>query len=176
MEVLLGLLLLVALHSAKTPFATGLLPEPEPQPHPQPHPEPDHPEPPQPSVTPHGGGPTPTPGPKPYPVPGPGPAHPATALPAHAPVVPVAWPQAVPKELPPWPSGWEPDTPVPAAEVTRAKQLLPELWKGGKAGKYKTEQTAGKWVTYLAFVPKKGMKGVAAFRVKPGAHGGAVQA
>jgi hypothetical protein len=66
--------------------------------------------------------------------------------------------------------------PVPAAEVTRAKQLLPELWKSGKPGVKKTEQTAGKWVTYLTFVPKKGMKGVAAFRVKPGAQGGGTTA
>lgn len=181
MEILLGLLLLVALHSAKTPFATGLKPEPEPYepPHHEPEPEPA----PHPSVTPHGGGPTPSPAaPEPYPVPPPGPAHPKPApapaphaQPAHAPTVPVSWPQAPAKDLPVWPAGWEPDTPVPAAVVARAKQLLPELWKSGKAGAKKTEQTAGKWVTYLAFVPSKGKKGVAAFRPKPGS-GGTVQA
>lgn len=87
-------------------------------------------------------------------------------LPSSAPVVPASWPQAAPTDLPPWPAGWEADVPVPAAEVARAQQLLPELWKSGKAGAHKTEQTAGKWVTYLAFVPSKGRKGVAAFRMK----------
>ena len=177
MELLLGLLLLVALHVAKTPHPTGLKPEPEPEPQP-PHVEP-HVEPtPAPSVTPHGGGPPPAPAP--YPVPSPGPAHPSVPAPGpvHAPakVVPASWPQAVPKELPAWPAGWEPDTPVPAAEVARAKALISELWKSGKPGAHKTEQTAGKWVTYVAFVPKKGMKGVAAFRVRPGAQGGTTQA
>jgi hypothetical protein len=176
MEIILGLLILVALATASKhgqAHPTGDLPEPEPQP--QPHYEPPAP---APSVTPHGGGPGPAPAPSPAPKPYPVPSHPAAhppahaALPAKAPVVPVSWPQAVPKELPAWPAGWEPDTPVPAAEVARAKVLLPTLWKSGKPGQRKTEQTAGKWVTYLAFVPSKGKRGVAAFRVKPGAQGG----
>jgi hypothetical protein len=48
----------------------------------------------------------------------------------------------------------------------RAAQLLPELWKTGKPGKTKVEKTGDHWVTYLAFVPSKGKKGVAAYRTK----------
>jgi len=105
------------------------------------------------------------------PAPKPAPAKPSVKVGPAPKVTPVSWPQVVPKDLPPFPSGWEPDVPVPGAEVTRATQLLPVLWKGGKPGAKVVENTAGKWVTYLAFVPSKGRKGVAAYRVKPGYKG-----
>jgi hypothetical protein len=117
--------------------------------------------------------------PKPEPEPGPTPKPPPSpAAPKPPPItkkpstVPVAWPQAVPKDLPAWPGGWEPDVPVPAAEVTRAYQLLPSLWKSGKPGAKTVEKTGEKWITYLAFVPSKGKRGVAAFRPKEGAAPG----
>ncbi len=173
MEIIGLLILLVALASARSATAhpTGLLPdEPGPQPHPEPQPQPQ----PGPSVTPHGGGPTPSPTPSPTPKPKPAPSHAPAIIPAST-TAPAPWPAAVPAELPAFPTGWEPDTPVPAAEVSRAKALIPELWKSGKPGAHKTEKTGGKWVTYLAFRPKAGMKGVAAYRLKPGAQGGTVQ-
>ena len=166
MEIIGLLILLVALASAAPgqPHWTGLKPEPEPGPlPPQPQPQPQ----PQPSVTPHGGGPSPGPSPKPTPAPAVHVIPASTATPA--------WPAAVPKDLPPFPTGWEPDTPVPAAEVARAKALIPELWKSGKPGATKLEKTGAKWVTYLAFRPKAGMKGVAAYRLKAGAPGATVQ-
>ena len=81
-------------------------------------------------------------------------------------VLPVSWPTAAPKGLPSFPSGWEPDVPPPAAVTARAWALLPTLWKSGKAGATAVEQTAGRWITYLASVPKKGTKGVTAWRIK----------
>ncbi len=64
--------------------------------------------------------------------------------------VPPPWPQTVPQGLPPFPGpGWRAWSPVPAAVVARANQLLPELWRSG-AGTRKTEQTGGVWTTYLA--------------------------
>jgi peptidoglycan hydrolase-like protein with peptidoglycan-binding domain len=41
--------------------------------------------------------------------------------------------------------------------------LLPQLWKSG-AGTFKTEQTAGRWITYKA-VPMGAKKGVVAYRL-----------
>jgi hypothetical protein len=81
---------------------------------------------------------------------------------------PPPWPQAMPPGLPPFPGGWEFDNPPPQAVQNRAWQLLPQLWKTG-AGSRKTEQTAGRWITYQAQPMKAGKKGVVAFRVKPGA-------
>jgi len=80
---------------------------------------------------------------------------------------PPPWPQAMPSGLPPFPSGWEPDQPPPQAVQARAWQLLPILWKQG-ANARKTEQTSGRWITYVsqAMGPKKG---VVAFRPRPGA-------
>ncbi len=80
---------------------------------------------------------------------------------------PPPWPQATPAGLPPFPSGWVPDNPPPQAVQTRAWQLLPQLWKQG-AGARKTEQTSGRWITYVAQAmgPKKG---VVAYKVRPGA-------
>lgn len=85
--------------------------------------------------------------------------HPAVPMPA--PVVvpppavlvtapPPAWPSVMPPGLPPFPGpGWVPDSPPPAPVVSRAFQLLPELWGRG-AGATATEQTAGRWITYVA--------------------------
>lgn len=87
---------------------------------------------------------------------------------AKAKAAPAPWPQAMPAGLPPFPAGWEFDAPPPQAVQTRAWQLLPQLWKTG-AGSRKTEQTAGRWITYQAQLMKAGKKGVVAFRVKPGA-------
>lgn len=80
------------------------------------------------------------------------------------------WPQVVPKELPPFPGpGWEYDEPPPIVVQQRAGQLLPQLWARGK-GAHKTEQTAGRWITYQAATVASGKQGVVAFRVKPGAR------
>ena len=81
---------------------------------------------------------------------------------------PPPWPQAMPPGLPPFPGGWEFDQPPPQVVQNRAWQLLPILWKTG-AGSRKTEQTAGRWITYKAEPMKAGKKGVVAYRVKPGA-------
>ena len=81
-------------------------------------------------------------------------------------VLPVSWPVAAPKGLPSFPTGWEPDSPPPAAVTARAWALLPTLWKSGKAGATTVEQTAGRWITYQAAVPSAGKKGVVAWRIK----------
>jgi peptidoglycan hydrolase-like protein with peptidoglycan-binding domain len=100
---------------------------------------------------------SPTPAPRPTPAPGTVPAS-TTAPP---------WPQAVPASLPPWPAGWEPDEPVGAGVAARAAALLPELWRYGENTR-KTEQTSGRWITYVA--RSMGSKrGVVAFRPKAGA-------
>lgn len=77
------------------------------------------------------------------------------------------WPQSVPPGLPPFPGGWEPDEPPGAGVVARATALLPTLWRYG-AGSRKTEQTSGRWITYVAtqMGPKRG---VVAYRLRPGA-------
>jgi hypothetical protein len=84
---------------------------------------------------------------------------------------PPAWPQAVPAKgpngLPPFPAGWVPDQPPPQAVQTRAWQLLPVLWKQG-ANARKTEQTNGRWITYVAQAMGS-KKGVVAYKVRPGA-------
>jgi hypothetical protein len=132
--------------------------------------------------------PGPKPAPKPEPAPAPKPAPKTVPAPKAVPTAPAPktapkrataptgtlqtkpppfteWPQVPASDLPPFPAGWEPDVPVPPAEVARAKVLLPILWKKG-LGTTVVEQTAGKWVTYLAFIPAKGKKGVSAWRVK----------
>ena len=82
---------------------------------------------------------------------------------------PAPWPQVIPAGLPPWPSGWQPDNPPPAEVVSRAWQLLPILWKHG-SGTRKTEQTGGRWITYVATYmnASRTMKGVTAFRPSSG--------
>ena len=83
---------------------------------------------------------------------------------------PAPWPQQKPTGLPPFPSGWEPDQPPPAAVVTRAWQLLPILWKSGKPGGTSVETIKGRWITFQAqwHDKAKKKKGVTAYRVKPG--------
>lgn len=114
------------------------------------------------------------PSPGPSPVPRPASAHrparpsPATVpaavhtTPREAPAGTPPWPQAVPSGLAPWPSGWEPDEPVGAGVAARATALLPVLWSYG-AGTRKTEQTAGRWITYVA-APMAEKRGVVAYR------------
>jgi len=156
---ILILLVLKAMGKGET-HPTGEKPEPEPQPQPKAPPQVEV------KIGPAVIEPKATPA-KPAAKPA---VHPAAAKVGPAPkAIPVSWPQAIPKDLPAWPKGWEPDVPVPAAEVTRATQLLPQLWKSGKAGARVVEKTGDKWVTYLAFVPSKGKRGVAAYRIKPGA-------
>ena len=76
------------------------------------------------------------------------------------------WPQVVPSGLPPFPgSGWEFDEPPPVAVQQRAQQLLSALWARG-ANTWKTEQTAGRWITYQAQIVASGKKGVVAYREK----------
>jgi hypothetical protein len=84
---------------------------------------------------------------------------------APAPVFAAPWPQVVPAGLPAFPGpGWVPDEPPPSAVVSRANTLLPQLWRGGP-GTFKTEQTAGRWITYRA--TQMGTKrGVVAFRLR----------
>jgi hypothetical protein len=79
--------------------------------------------------------------------------------------MPQPWPQAMPAGLPPFgPAGWVYDQPPPAAVQARAWQLLSSLWSKG-AGATKTEQTAGRWITYQA-QPMGTKKGVVAYRLR----------
>lgn len=118
--------------------------------------------------------PTPAPTPAPAPTPVPVPVAVPVAVPAPPPpiVVPKApaapttipWPQVLPAGLPPFPgSGWVPDSPPGAGVATRAAQLLLELWSHGE-GTHKTEQTAGRWITYRATRMGE-KKGVVAYRL-----------
>lgn len=76
----------------------------------------------------------------------------------------------MPSGLPPWPAGWTPAHPPPAAVVTRAWQLLPTLWAKG-VGNRTTENTGGQWTTYVAtwMNAAKTTKGVVAYKPKGGA-------
>jgi hypothetical protein len=79
--------------------------------------------------------------------------------------MPAPWPQAMPAGLPPFgPAGWMPDNPPPQAVQARAWQLLSSLWSQGP-GAMKTEQTAGRWITYQA-QPMGKKKGVVAYRLR----------
>ena len=90
----------------------------------------------------------------------------AKASQARAAQIPAPWPQAMPAGLPAFPSGWVPDNPPPAAVVSRAWALLAELWKTGSPGAIKTEQTAGRWITYQATYHPGNKRGVTAFRLR----------
>lgn len=88
----------------------------------------------------------------------------------------MSWPQAIPEGLPPFPgAGWEFDLPTPPAVHQRAAQLVDTLWRQG-SGAYKTEQTAGRWITYRAEVVASGKRGVVAYRVRGDAPAGAAPA
>jgi hypothetical protein len=79
-------------------------------------------------------------------------------------VQPAPWPQVVPAGLPGFPGpSWVPDNPPGAGVVSRASSLIPVLWKHGP-GTFKTEQTAGRWITYRA-TPMGSKKGVVAFKL-----------
>lgn len=92
------------------------------------------------------------------------PSAPATRPPPIlATTTPAPWPQVVPAGLPPFPGpGWVPDSPPGAGVAARAAQLLPVLWRHGP-GTFKTEQTAGRWITYRA-TQMGSKRGVVAFR------------
>lgn len=98
----------------------------------------------------------------------PTPTTPATVLPAST-EAPKPWPVSTTPSMPKYPQGWEAYVPPTPAVVSRAKQLMGELWKSGKVGVTKVEQTDGVWVTYVTFAPAKGKRGVAAYRLKDGA-------
>lgn len=124
--------------------------------------------------------PTPTPS-KPTPAkPKPTPAKPTPPRPSKV-ILPAStetpkpWPAVTPS-LPKYPTGWEPYVPPPPSVVSRANQLLPEMWKSGKVGVTKVEQTDGVWVTYVTFSPAKGKRGVAAYRLKEGAASSVIPA
>lgn len=79
-------------------------------------------------------------------------------------VQPAPWPQVVPAGLPGFPGpSWVPDNPPGAGVVSRATALIPTLWAHGP-GTFKTEQTAGRWITYRA-TPMGSKKGVVAFKL-----------
>lgn len=101
------------------------------------------------------GVPTAAPGPKVVPV--------SYSTPAAVKVQPAPWPQVVPAGLPAFPGPqWVPDNPPGAGVVSRANQLIPVLWAHGP-GTFKTEMTAGRWITYRA-TPMGEKKGVVAFK------------
>jgi putative peptidoglycan binding protein len=76
------------------------------------------------------------------------------------------WPQTLPPDLPPFGSAaWEYDEPPPAAVQARAKQLVGPLWQQGQ-GSTRTEQTAGRWITYRAEIVASGNQGIVAYRLK----------
>ena len=89
-------------------------------------------------------------------------------LPASTPTAPKPWPVASKPQLPAFPANWEPYTPPPPAVIARAQALIPSLWKSGKEGVSTQEQTGNVWVTYVSFRPSAKLKGVAAYRLKPG--------
>jgi murein L,D-transpeptidase YcbB/YkuD len=103
--------------------------------------------------------------PSPLSTPTPGPV-PSTAQPVPT-TTTSPWPQTVPAGLPAWPGGWEPDVPVGPGVAARASALLPTLWARG-AGARAVEQTAGRWITYVA-TPMGSKRGVVAYRQRSAA-------
>ena len=92
----------------------------------------------------------------------------APVLPGEPGKTTTAAPTPWPSTLPPFPSGWEYDSPVPSDVQTRAAALLPSLWAKGQ-GATAQEMTGGRWITYEAELVAGGHKGVTAWRVKGGA-------
>jgi len=109
----------------------------------------------------------PAPAPRPRPAGAPTPAAPPIVPVSHTTAVqvqPAPWPQVVPAGLPAFPGAqWVPDNPPGAGVVARASALIPILWAHG-AGTFRTEQTAGRWITYRA-TPMGQKKGVVAFKL-----------
>lgn len=63
---------------------------------------------------------------------------------------PAPWPATSPTHLPPFPgAGWEPDIPPPEVVQARALQLIRPLHAQG-TGSHVIEQTAGRWIAYVA--------------------------
>lgn len=96
----------------------------------------------------------------------------AAVLPVSMPAVAKPWPAAKPGDMPAYsahPEAWEPYIPPPAPVVKRATALIKTLWAKGKPGASVLEQTGSVWVTYVGFVPSKGKRGVAAYRLRAGA-------
>lgn len=62
---------------------------------------------------------------------------------------PAPWPAREPSNLPPFPEGWEPDTPPTRAAISRAAQLIQTLHSRG-VGSYVTEFLGGRWLTFVA--------------------------
>jgi hypothetical protein len=96
----------------------------------------------------------------------------ATILPVSMPAVAKPWPAQKPGDMPAYsehPEAWEPYIPPPAPVVKRAAALIRTLWAKGKPGASVLEQTGSVWVTYVGFVPSKGKRGVAAYRLRAGA-------
>ncbi len=77
---------------------------------------------------------------------------------------PMPWPQALPRGLPAFPGGWEPDEPIRPEIMRRAWQILPALWRRGR-GATAVEQVSGRWVTFVAR-PNGPRKGVGVYRVR----------
>jgi len=76
---------------------------------------------------------------------------------------PPPWPQVLPADLPAFPGpGWHPASPVTSAMVSRAWQLLAQLWDHGE-GTWKAEKTGDRWVVYKAAQTSPGKKGVVAY-------------
>lgn len=77
---------------------------------------------------------------------------------------PAPWPAAMPSGLPPWPMGWEPETPARRDAIDRAAQLIPALHAQG-LGAHVTEFIGGRWLTFVARMHGR-KKAVEAYRVK----------
>lgn len=101
------------------------------------------------------------------------PQRPIPAAPVLQPTSTQPWPQAVPPNLPAFPSGWTYAEPVTPAVRARAWALLDGLWKRGQ-GSTQLEMTGGEWITYRAEITANKRKGVVAYRPKTAP--GAVQA
>jgi hypothetical protein len=96
---------------------------------------------------------------------------PAPALPPLSQLTAVTpWPAAAPSNLPPFPSGWEPDVPPPPEVVRRAVELLPGLWAKG-VNKTQQELVGARWITFRAEWMTGNKKGVVAYRVKGSSKG-----
>jgi peptidoglycan hydrolase-like protein with peptidoglycan-binding domain len=72
------------------------------------------------------------------------------------------FPSNKPNDLPPWPTGWCPDLPLPPEVIARGWQLVPTLWAKGE-GTRTVEMTGGRWITYVATMVD-GQKAIAAYR------------
>jgi hypothetical protein len=83
---------------------------------------------------------------------------------AKAAKTPPPWPAKEPSNLPPFPEGWEPDSPPSKDAISRAAQLISTL-HGRGLGSYVTEFLGGRWLTFVAKMHGK-KKAVEAWRPK----------